>query len=808
MGWRGGRAAACAIWLALAPAGQPAWLEKVPVNLQQPDGREVTAFMTGDEFCNWLHDGAGFPLLKQADGWYVYARRTGEELVPTALRAGLDDPSAAGLTPGIPLAAAKLEGVRRKYWQAPGLATRIAAQTAPKAGVMENLVVFIRCADDPEFGDATTLYETSFNSSSAGVNSVANYFREISYQQLSVQSHFYPVPGSMILAWQDSHPRGYYKPLSDNPLGYADETERTRREQTLIRDALEAIKSQIPANLDLDADGDGLIDNVVIIVQGTPSAWNTLLWPHAWALYQYAVTINGKRAYSYNLQTQSFVSNGSTQTLVHEMLHNIGFPDLYHYSYDGLNPVGVWDVMASPTAPPQHPGAWCKYKYGHWLPAPPEISGNGTYTLNPLTSAGGCAYRIPSPADPAGGQFYVVEYRRRSDSLFESALPDAGLLLYRIDQRDPGHEGDSALPDEVYIYRPNGTLTENGSLWSAPLSAESGRTAINDGSNPAPFLADGAAGHLDLFAVGAAGETISFSLAMQLPEAPVAANPANSARDIPLSVVFSWQAAAGALTYHLQVAADSTFSQLLVDEPALSLLFWPVNGLQAATIYYWRLRAASSRGAGGWSPAWQFTTLQPAELPVELLSFSAAVKAEGVALEWATATETENFGFEIERRSGEGETAGAWRKIGFCEGHGNSSSRQNYHFLDPIRSEGTYGYRLRQIDFDGTACYHPAREVAWTQPRAFALGANYPNPFNPVTTIPYDLAADGELFLAVYNSRGQLVRRLAEGVQAAGSYTVRWDGCDASGLAVAGGVYYCVLRSDGQSQRRAMLLLR
>lgn len=809
MGWRGGWAAACAVWLVIAPAGlEAAWLEKVPIDLQQPDGRVFMAYMTGDEFCNWLHDAAGYPLLKESGGWYVYARRSGAALLPTTLHAGSTDPAEAGLMPGIPLAAEKLELARQKYWQAPALVSRIAAQTAPKSGVLENLVVFIRCSDDPEFGDAAAIYETSFNSSGVGVNSVVNYFREVSYHQLTVRSHFLPPPGETILSWQDAHQRGYFKPRSDNPLGYADEAERTRREQTLIRDALEAVKSQVPSSLNLDADGDGLIDNIVIILQGTPSAWNTLLWPHAWALYQYAVTINGKRAYSYNLQTQSFVSNGSTQTLVHEMLHNIGFPDLYHYSYDGLNPVGVWDVMASPTDPPQHPGAWCKYKYGHWIGALPEISGNGTYTLNPLTNATSNAFRIPSPAVPDGGQFYVVEYRRRAGSLFESALPDAGLLLYRIDQRDPGHEGDGALPDEVYIYRPNGTPIANGNLWSASLSVESGRTAINDDTNPAPFLADGAPGHLDLFGVGAAGETISFSLAMQLPEAPTPLNPANRARDIPRSVVFSWQAAPGALSYHLQLAADSTFSQPLVDTPGLTLLFWPVNGLEAATTYYWRLRASSSRGAGGWSPAWRFTTLQPADLPVELLSFSASAETDGIVLEWTTATETENFGFEIERRKGEAETASSWEKIGFREGHGNSSSRQSYHFLDPIRTAGTYGYRLRQLDFDGTAFYHPAREVTWTQPQAFSLGPNCPNPFNPATTITYHLAEGGEVFLGIYNSRGQLVRRLATGPQQAGSYAVRWDGCDETGIPAASGVYYSLLRCGNKADRRSMMLLR
>jgi M6 family metalloprotease-like protein len=794
--------------IGLAGAARGAWLADVPVTLRQPDGREIQCYITGDEHFNWVHDHLKYPILKEScDGYYVYGRRAGDTLVPTTLRVGSADPVREGLIPGAPADPLKLAQTRNKYWAAPVLATRIAAQTAPKSGTIENLVIFIRFSSDPEFTDPISTYLTSFNSTIPGVNSVYNYFREISYQQLLVNSSFYPLPGSTVVSYQDGHPRGYYKPLTDDPLGYANETERTSREQTLLRNALEAVKGQVPAGLNLDGDGDGLIDNMVFIVYGTPTAWNTLLWPHAWALFQYAVTINGKRAYSYSFQIQSFVSNGSTHVMVHEMLHTVGFPDLYHYSYDGLNPVGVWDVMASPTAPPQHPGAYCKHKYGRWISQLPEVSGNGTYTLQPLTQSTGNCYKIPSPAAPGGEQFYVVEYRRRTGSLFEAALPGDGMLVYRIDNRDPGHDGDGSLPDEVYVYRPDGTLSVNGSLWSAQFSAESGRTLFNDATNPAPFLADGSAGHLDLFGVGSAGSTISFSLALEIPDPPEQVSPPDYQTDVPLSVIFTWLQAPGALSYHLQMADDSAFANLLLDQAGITLLLWPANNLAANTTYYWRVSAASTDGEGAWSDTWRFTT-QPAEMPVELLSFTAAAAAEGIILEWATASETENFGFEIERRVTRAGTGVEWDKIGFIEGHGNSSSRQNYRYLDPVSEAGLYGYRLKQIDFDGTVSYHPAREVDWAHPRRFSLGQNYPNPFNPATTIGYVLQEQGEVSLVIYNSRGQLVRRLVETTQEPGACSVRWDGCDETGQPVAGGIYYYALRCKDQFERRSMLLLR
>ncbi len=539
-------------------AGQAAWLENVPITLRQPDGREIVCFISGDEYFNWVHDREGYAILKDAaSGSYVYGRRAGKILAPTLYRVGEVDPRGAGLVPGMLMEPARLEQSRLAYWAAPQQETRMHPQAAPKSGVLANLVVFIRFSDDPEFTDPIATYENSFNNSAAGANSVHNYFLDISYQQLAVTSHFFPMPGSTVVSYQDAQRRGYYKPVADDPLGYADATERAAREQTLLKNALEAIRSQVPLDLQLDGDGDGLMDNIVFIIYGAPSAWNTLLWPHAWALYQHAVYINGKRAYSYSFQVQSFVGNGSTHVLVHEMLHNIGFPDLYHYGYDGLNPVGVWDVMASPTAPPQHPGAYAKYKYGQWIPDLPLLGSNGRYALNPLSQASGNCFKIVSPAAPGGDQFFVVEYRRRDSSLFESALPGDGLLVYRIDNRDPAHQGNGSLPDEIYVYRPGGTPAVNGNLWAAQFSAGAGRIAINDHTDPAAFLADGSSGDLDLFDVSEASSTISFSLSLTPPAAPLQEAPADEQLNSSLSVLFSWRASPGASSYHLQLANDS-----------------------------------------------------------------------------------------------------------------------------------------------------------------------------------------------------------------------------------------------------------
>jgi flagellar hook capping protein FlgD len=93
-------------------------------------------------------------------------------------------------------------------------------------------------------------------------------------------------------------------------------------------------------------------------------------------------------------------------------------------------------------------------------------------------------------------------------------------------------------------------------------------------------------------------------------------------------------------------------------------------------------------------------------------------------------------------------------------------------------------------------------------PAEFALGANYPNPFNPSTTIGYSLTMAGTVELRVYACTGQLVRRLVAGEQPAGKHTVQWDGADAQGHAMANGVYLYELRAGAFRSVRRMVLIK
>lgn len=479
-----------------------AFLRDMPMNLVQPDGTALSCFASGDEYHNWLHDSENYTIIQDAQsGFYCYATKLNDSVVASNLIAGKDDPRRAGLYPGINISEADYKARRESKFPMPAM------RDAPTTGTINNIVIYIRFSGESEFGQNISIYDGWFNSSTS---SQKNYFLEASYNQLTVNTSFYPAQlNNMVVSWQDSNPRSYYQPYnaSTNPNGYNGDAQRTSREFTLLQNATNGVSSQIPSSLNIDGDNDGNVDNVVYIIKGNSDGWAELLWPHRWSLYDRYVYINGKRVYDFNFQLQDFLTSQNVGVICHEFFHTLGAPDLYHYTSNGISPAGSWDLMESNTNPPQHMGAYMKWKYGDWISSIPTITTDQLYTLNPLTSATGNAYRINSTVSST--EYFIVEFRKKTGT-FENQIPGSGILIYRINTA-AGNGNASGPPDEVYIYRPDGTNSVNGSIYSAHYSSETGRTAINQSTNPMPFLSNDAYGGLVLSNISSSsGITMSF----------------------------------------------------------------------------------------------------------------------------------------------------------------------------------------------------------------------------------------------------------------------------------------------------------
>jgi hypothetical protein len=191
-------------------------------------------------------------------------------------------------------------------------------------------------------------------------------------------------------------------------------------------------------------------------------------------------------------------------------------------------------------------------------------------------------------------------------------------------------------------------------------------------------------------------------------------------------------------------------------------------------------------------------------LPVELNSFTATVSDLGVKLNWETATEVDNYGFEIERASSPTTPRqGEWETIGFVQGHGNSNSPKSYSFVDDEAISGTVIYRLKQIDTDGKFEYSPEVEVVIGSPKKFKLEQNFPNPFNPTTIISYSIPEGSFVQMRVYNILGEQVAQLVNERKEAGKYNVQFD---ASNL--QSGIYIYQITAGNFSQVRKMMLVK
>jgi hypothetical protein len=190
-------------------------------------------------------------------------------------------------------------------------------------------------------------------------------------------------------------------------------------------------------------------------------------------------------------------------------------------------------------------------------------------------------------------------------------------------------------------------------------------------------------------------------------------------------------------------------------------------------------------------------------LPVELTTFTVSVKNELVKLNWETATEVNNYGFEVERASYSTTHLQIWKKIGFVNGNGNSNSPKNYSFVDNNVVSGKYSYRLKQIDNDGQFEYSGAIEIDLEKPSSYELYQNYPNPFNPSTIISFSVPVTAPVTLKIFDVLGNEVATLINEEKPAGVYEIEFNATNLSS-----GVYFYKVLAGSFIEAKKMLLTK
>ena len=191
-------------------------------------------------------------------------------------------------------------------------------------------------------------------------------------------------------------------------------------------------------------------------------------------------------------------------------------------------------------------------------------------------------------------------------------------------------------------------------------------------------------------------------------------------------------------------------------------------------------------------------------LPVELATFSVAYKGNNIELKWITATEVNNKGFEIERK-----TDNLWKTIGFVSGKGTNTNTNKYYFVDNIKNvsyNGSIVYRLKQVDYDGT--YKYSNEVVVrvnSNPVEYSLMQNYPNPFNPSTVIKYSVSENTHVILKIFDVLGREVSTLLDEEKTVGKYTINFNAAQAG---LSSGTYFYTIKAGNFFQTKKMLLLK
>ncbi|MBD3386736.1 T9SS type A sorting domain-containing protein [candidate division KSB1 bacterium] len=208
------------------------------------------------------------------------------------------------------------------------------------------------------------------------------------------------------------------------------------------------------------------------------------------------------------------------------------------------------------------------------------------------------------------------------------------------------------------------------------------------------------------------------------------------------------------------------------------------------------------------SPELTGFTLNPQVVPVELASFSAESVDGEVNLQWVTASETNNAGFYVEYSDSE---EGPFTRLNsqMIGGLGTDNNGRDYSFTDESGEVGEKRYyRLVDVDYNGNMMTHDVVSTTVTAPKEYALEQNFPNPFNPETTIKYKVKEAGIVNISIYNMAGQLVRTLVNRQMKPGSYDLVWNAKDNNGQHVSSGTYFYRMQANNFSKVQRMQLLR
>lgn len=397
------------------------------VSTGQPDGSTVDIRIHGDENRNWISTPDGYTLIRDNNGFLTFAEKENGRLKASALRyigeSSIREAESKGIPRNLVPEIARLRRANSSPTQIDG--------TFPATGQRKLLMLLVNFADtEPLYiAEAFDAYMNLEGFASTG--SFRDFYLENSYGQLDIRT--------TVTKWITvPYPKSYYN--TDNA-------------ENLITDALSIIDSEIDLR-EFDNDGDGILDGLAVIHQGTgaeASGSSADIWSHSGIIY--GKSFDGVRLMRYTIQPEILSDKvtqnrmGTIGVMCHEFGHNLGAPDFYDTDYLGsggeFTGTGVWDLMGSgawngPNNSGTQPAGinmWQKIQLG-WV-TPEILASSRSVKGMKAANDNAVAYRFDT-TEP--GEYFILENRQQKGR-FDIALPYHGLIIY--------HVNDNMIADNV-----------------------------------------------------------------------------------------------------------------------------------------------------------------------------------------------------------------------------------------------------------------------------------------------------------------------------------------------------------------------
>jgi M6 family metalloprotease-like protein len=397
------------------------------IKYTQPDGSVVTYFLKGDGAVNWKESVEGYPIVRNASGFYEYADPDQRNrIAPSGMRLRSDNAARSAAETGfmararrgVPLSSEAIEQMRAAYQSESG-----PDMAFPSTGTRKLLVLLVNFPDSANTFSQSQINDMMNTDNYNGVGSFRQYYYENSYGTLTLVS--------TVSSW-------YTAVQNHDYYGHNVDGGKTRARQ-LVRDMVDTADKYGMDFSQFDNDNDGTVDGVMVIHQGDGAEQgnSTCIWSHSWSLgttlrVQYdGVFIN---PYTINPETKPGKQMNGIGVLCHEFGHNLGLPDFYDTDYENsggtAEALGSWDCMANgpynngSRSPPYH-NSYSKSLLG-WLTIT-QLSTAGSYSVLNLGQNQAAYYYTTTTAN----EYFILENRQKVG--FDSYIPGSGMLIYHAD---------------------------------------------------------------------------------------------------------------------------------------------------------------------------------------------------------------------------------------------------------------------------------------------------------------------------------------------------------------------------------------